>query len=104
MTAAIAGLAALLWWSGAHVLVAAAGIGWLALAVRGRMRANARRDAGLRARAEYEHRLNLRGDPRGVYGRFPPVQPGWFPDPGNRSRLRYFDGGWWTGYTASAGQ
>ena len=56
---------------------------------------------GLRARAEYEHRLNLTGDPRGVFGRYPPVQPGWFPDPQNRYQLRYFDGGVWTPYTAS---
>ena len=48
-----------------------------------------------------EHRLNLRGDPRGIYGRYPPVQPGWFPDPQNRSQLRFFDGALWTGYTAA---
>lgn len=88
-------------WQGAHVLVAVVGLAWLGLAIRRRSRANARRDAGLRARAEYEHRLNLRGDPRGVYGRYPPVQPGWFQDPQNRCQLRYFDGGVWTGYTAS---
>ncbi len=90
--------------SGAHVLVAVVGIAWLAVAIRRRMRANAIRDAGLRARAEYEHRLNLTGDQRGIFGRYPPVQPGWFPDPQNRYQLRYFDGGMWTGYTASAGQ
>jgi hypothetical protein len=91
-------------WNGAHVLAALVGLLWLGLAVRRRSRAIALRDAGLRARAEYEHRLSLRGDPRGIYGRYPPVQPGWFPDPENRSQLRYFDGGVWTGYTASAGQ
>ncbi len=74
------------------MLVAVVGLAWLGVAIRRRMRANALRDAGLRARAEYEHRLNLSGDPRGIYGRYPPVQPGWFPDPQNRSQLRYFDG------------
>jgi hypothetical protein len=61
-------------------------------------------DAGLRARADYEHRLNVSGDLRGFYGRYPPVQPGWFPDPQNRSQLRYFDGALWTGYSAFTGQ
>ena len=88
-------------WSGAQLLVAVVGLVWLGVAVRRRMRANARRDAGLRARADYEHRLNLTGDPRGIYGRYPPVLPGWFPDPQNRSQLRYFDGALWTGYTAA---
>lgn len=96
-----AALAVWLWFNGAHVLVAVVGLAWLGLAIRRRNRANALRDAGLRARAEYEHRLNLSGDPRGIYGRYPPVQPGWFPDPQNRCQLRYFDGGLWTGYTAS---
>jgi Protein of unknown function (DUF2510) len=59
-------------------------------------RARARRDAGLRARADYEHHLNLAGDPRGIYGRYPPVQPGWFPDPVYPRLLRYFDGSFWT--------
>jgi len=57
--------------------------------------------AGLRARADLEHRLVLSGDPRGTYGRFPPVQPGWFPDPGHIRRIRYFDGAGWTRHTAS---
>ncbi|HET6731270.1 DUF2510 domain-containing protein, partial [Mycobacterium sp.] len=35
----------------------------------------------------------------GVFGRYPPVQAGWFPDPQNRSRMRYFDGALWTGQT-----
>jgi hypothetical protein len=85
---------------GAHLLVAVVAVVWLSIAVRRRMRAAALRDAGLRARAEYEHRLNLDGDPRGIYGRYPPIQPGWFPDPQSRCRLRYFDGAAWTGYTA----
>ena len=91
-------------WTGAYAFVVVVGLAWLGLALRRRSRANARRDAGLRARAEYEHRLSLRGDPRGIYGRYPPVQPGWFRDPQNRWQLRYFDGGAWTGYTASTGQ
>ncbi len=94
-------LAAWLVYSGAGIFVAVIGVAWLALALRRRRRHNARRDAGLRARAEYEHRLNQTGDPRGIYGRYPPVQPGWFPDPRNRLQLRYFDGGVWTAYTAS---
>ena len=101
VTGATAVLTVWLVWTGAHVVVAVVGVAWLAFAIRGRRRTNALRDAGLRARAEYEHRLNLSGDPRGVFGRYPPVQPGWFPDPQNRCQLRYFDGGVWTGYTAS---
>jgi hypothetical protein len=104
VTGAAAVLGIWLWWSGAHVLVALIGVAWLAIAVHRRRRAIALRDAGLRARADYEHRLNLSGDPRGIYGRYPPVQPGWFPDPQNRWQLRYFDGGLWTGYTAWTGQ
>ncbi len=101
VTGAAAVLTVWLLWTGSHVLVAAVGVAWLAIAIRRRRRADALRDAGLRARAEFEHRLNLSGDPRGVFGRYPPVQPGWFPDPQNRWQLRYFDGGVWTGYTAS---
>jgi hypothetical protein len=101
LTSAAAVITVWLLWSGAQLLVAVVGLVWLGVAVRRRMRANARRDAGLRARADYEHRLNLTGDPRGIYGRYPPVLPGWFPDPQNRSQLRYFDGALWTGYTAA---
>jgi hypothetical protein len=104
MAAACIVLTGWLLWNGAHLFVAVVTLAWLGLALRKRSRANARRDAGLRARAEYEHRLSMRGDPRGLYGRYPPVQPGWFPDPQNRSQLRYFDGGGWTGYTALTGQ
>lgn len=64
-----------------------------------RKRAQARRNAGLRARADYEHRLILSGDPRGIHGRYPPVQPGWFRDPVYPLLLRYFDGSAWTGFT-----
>jgi len=63
-----------------------------------RRRALATRDAGLRARADFEYRLSLAGDPRGLFGRYPPVQPGWFPDPQNGSQIRYFDGALWTPY------
>ena len=57
--------------------------------------------AGLRARADLEHRLALTGDPRGIYGRFPPAQAGWFADPGHGRQIRYYDGAAWTGHTAS---
>ena len=70
------------------------------VAVRRQLRAAARQRAALRARAEYEYRLSLAGDPRGLYGRYPPVQPGWFADPGQPRRWRYFDGAVWTGHTA----
>ena len=100
-TAAAAALAVWLVWSGSYALVAVAGVAWLAVAVRRRRRAVKLRDAGLLARADYEHRLMLTGDPRGRFGRYPPVQPGWFEDPENRYRLRYFDGAMWTGYTVT---
>ena len=38
-----------------------------------------------------------------MFGRYPPVQPGWYPDPsrpaavtGNTVPVRYFDGAVWT--------
>lgn len=75
--------------------------GWCAfVSARRHWRVAARRRTELRARADYEHRLSLAGDPRGLYGRFPPVQPGWFPDPGRGSQWRYFDGAFWTGHVA----
>ena len=83
---------------GGQVLVAVTGIIGLLIFVGRRRRALAVRDAGLRARADYEHRLSLAGDPRGVFGRYPPAQPGWFPDPQNRYQIRYFDGAMWTPY------
>jgi Protein of unknown function (DUF2510) len=87
---------------GGQMTVAIAVVIGLLIAVRRHRRAIALRDAGLRARADYEHRLSLAGDPRGVFGRYPPVpvQPGWGPDPLNRSQLRYFDGAMWTPYAA----
>jgi Protein of unknown function (DUF2510) len=86
------------WWlmNGWYEALAVTAIVGLLIFVRGRRRALAHRDAALRARAEYEHRLNLAGDPRGVFGRYPPLQPGWFPDPQNPYQMRYFDGAWWT--------
>lgn len=33
--------------------------------------------AGLRDRADIEHRMILAGDPRGIHGRYPPVQLDW---------------------------
>ena len=89
-----------LWWllNGWYEAVAVTAIIGLLIFVARRRRALAVRDAGLRARAEYEHRLSLAGDQRGVFGRYPPVQPGWFPDPQNGSQMRYFDGALWTPY------
>lgn len=70
------------------------------IAVRRHRRARVIRQSGLRARADLEHHLALAGDPRGTFGRFPPVQQGWFADPVDRSRIRYFDGAAWTGHVA----
>lgn len=95
-----AGLVLALWWlhnGWYHALAVTAVLGLLVFVAR-RRRALAVRDAGLRARAEFEHRLSLAGDPRGIYGRYPPVQAGWFLDPQNGSQLRYFDGALWTPY------
>ena len=80
------------------VTLAAAGL--TLFVVRRHLRDAERRRAALRARADFEYRLNLAGDPRGVYGRYPPVQPGWFRDPGPGRQWRYFDGAVWTGHTA----
>lgn len=66
-------LAACLLAAGWYTTVAvAAGIVVL-VALRRHRRAAFIREAGLRARAEYEHRLNMAGDPRGTFGRYPPV-------------------------------
>jgi hypothetical protein len=87
--------------AGWYVTVALTAIVGLTVVVRRRLRANAIRDAGLRARADYEYRLSLAGDARGIYGRYPPLQSGWFPDPQNRRVMRYFDGVTWTTYAAT---
>lgn len=99
----VTGAAALVtfWWltNGWYEAVAVTAIVGLLLFVNRRRKALAIRDAGLRARADYEYRMSLRGDQRGTFGRYPPVQPGWFADPQNRSRIRYFDGVAWTANT-----
>jgi hypothetical protein len=76
----------------------------LTLGLRRRSRARSMQRAGLRARADFEYRFAVSGDPRGIYGRFPPVQAGWFPDPRDRRLLRYFDGAAWSGYTVMSRQ
>jgi hypothetical protein len=83
----------------AYPVIAATAIVGLMIYIGRRRRASAQRDAALRARADYEYRLNLAGDPRGIYGQYPPVLAGWFPDPQRPWQLRYFDGAAWTGYT-----
>ncbi len=98
----VTGAAALVtfWWvaNGWYEAVAVTAIVGLLIFVSRRKKAHAIRDAGLRARAEYEYRLSLAGDQRGLFGRYPPVQAGWFPDPQNRCQIRYFDGAMWTGH------
>ena len=86
------------WWlaNGWYEAVTVTVIVGLLLTLNGRRRAHALRDAGLRARADYEYRLSLAGDQRGVFGRYPPIQAGWFPDPRIRCQMRYFDGAMWT--------
>jgi len=86
--------------NGWYVTVAMLAAVTLMIAIAKRRRAAEQHRAGLRARAELEHRLVLAGDPRGTYGRYPPVQPGWFADPQDRRRVRYFDGATWTWHTA----
>jgi len=63
------------WWlaNGWYEVAAVAATIGLLIFVGRRRRALARRDAGLRARADYEHRLILAGDPHGLYGRYPPA-------------------------------
>jgi hypothetical protein len=63
------------------VAVAAGVVVFIGLRRRRRSAAHAR--AGLRARAEIEHRMVLAGDPRGVHGRYPPVHPAWFASSGH---------------------
>jgi hypothetical protein len=88
--------------NGAYTVVATTAIIGLFIFVGRRRRAMELRNAGLRARADFEHRLSLAGDPRGVFGRYPPVQPGWFPDPQCPCQLRYFDGAIWTAWSVRA--
>jgi hypothetical protein len=84
-----------LWHGWYESLAFAVAIGALVV-LRRRRRALAIRNSGLLARAEYEHRLSLAGDPRGTFGRYPPVQAGWYRNPENLSQMRYFDGATWT--------
>lgn len=83
-------------WQGWYEAVALVVVVGLFVVVRRRRHAAAIRDAGLRARADYENRLSAAGDPRGLYGRYTPAWPNWYPDPQNPCRLRYFDGAAWT--------
>jgi hypothetical protein len=96
----VVGAAALMafWWlaNGWYEAVVITAIVGLLVLVDRRRRAHSIRNDGLRASADYEHRLSLAGDQRGVFGRYPPIQPGWFPDPQNRWQIRYFDGVVWT--------
>lgn len=97
----IAGLLCGTWllMNGWYVTVAAAVAFVVLVSLRRGHRARSIRRAGLRARAEFEHQLATSGDLRGIYGRFPPLQAGWFPDPRDRRRLRFFDGASWSGHT-----
>lgn len=99
---ATAAVAVACWWlaSGWYWALVVSGTAAAVVVVRRVHRDRARHHAGLRARADYEDGLTRRGDPRGVFGRYPPVPSGWFPDPVNRCALRYFDGTAWTGHTA----
>lgn len=83
-------------WQGWYAPLVLTGAVALLVVVHRHRRAVAIRSAGLRARAEYEHRLSLAGDPRGMFGRYPPMQAGWHPDPQYPRALRYFDGAAWT--------
>ena len=72
----VTGTAALVtfWWlaNGWYEAVAVTAIVGLLIFVSRRRKRTAIRDAGLRARADYEYRLSLAGDQRGVFGRYPP--------------------------------
>ena len=59
--------------------------GAVAVIARRYLRARAIRRAGLRARADLEHQLAMTGDPRGIYGRFPPAAGRLVPRPGPRA-------------------
>ena len=83
-------------WQGWYEPLVLTGALVMLVIVSRRRKTAAIRDAGLKARAEYEHRLSLAGDPRGMFGRYPPVQAGWHTDPWNPRLMRYFDGVAWT--------
>ena len=94
------GLLLTLWWLhiGAYDALAVTAVIGLLIFVARRRRALARRAAGVRARAAIEQRQKQAGAHRGIYGRYPPVESGWFPDPQKGSQLRFFDGAMWTPY------
>ncbi|MBB2990765.1 hypothetical protein FHR72_002238 [Mycolicibacterium iranicum] len=100
LTVVAASTAAWWMWLGWYEVVAAIAVAGLLIVVRRRRRAAAVREAGLRARADYEHRLSIAGDPAGVFGRYRPARPNWYPDPQNPYALRYFDGLSWTPHVA----
>lgn len=79
LTMTAAALAAWWLWLGWYPAVILATTAVVVVALRRRRRANVIRDAGLRARADYEHRLTLAGDPHGTFGRYPPAA--WCADP-----------------------
>ena len=78
-TATAVALGAWLLVDGWYLTVAAIAAIVLWRSVRRHRRALANRDAGLRARADYEHRLCLAGDPHGVFGRYPPFRLDLYP-------------------------
>ncbi|PRC53498.1 hypothetical protein C6A85_53535, partial [Mycobacterium sp. ITM-2017-0098] len=57
-------------WQGWYAPLVLTGAVALLVMVHRHRRAVTIRNAGLRARAEYEHRLSLAGDPRDMYGRY----------------------------------
>ncbi|TRW85548.1 hypothetical protein FK535_09130 [Mycolicibacterium sp. 018/SC-01/001] len=78
----VAAAVALWWlWLGWYPLVILVTTTGVVVAVRRRKRAATIRDAGLRARADYEHQLTLAGDPHGTFGRYPPIPADWYVRP-----------------------
>lgn len=76
----VAGSALLAGWlvlQGWYVILAVLAMAATLIAIRRTHRARTIRHAGLRARADYENRLTSWGDPRGVFGRYPPAGAGW---------------------------
>lgn len=101
----VVGVAMASWWlwHGWYEALAVTAVVGILLVLNRRRRAVVVRNAGLRARADYEHQLSKAGDVRGTFGRYPPVQAGWYSDPyvTGRAQLRFFDGTVWTPYSAS---
>lgn len=69
--------AVVVWWPLFLTLAVVAGVGFGLWVFTRRYDAQAlqaaRRRAALTQAADYEHHLLLQGDPRGVYGRYPPA-------------------------------